>query len=294
MSMTSGFNSAEASVKFCRRCGEKLLGDSLFCHKCGTKIVVAQPAAATSGQKQRPRWVNVLLLVLVIAAVIFFTRDRLKLLIFCDVHIMGDQEISMVAGDAYVLSYQADLKGISESEIEWASLDPSVAEVSDEGIITATGEGRTSVIVLLSGEIKDSCDVIVSLKPMAVENGQMILAPRDTGYPEITIHTSDENACFAYFKNTSDPANDFAFYVAAGSSATVNAPAGTYMLYYATGETWYGEKLKFGMDSAFYKSPDPIILTEDSEGYDILELTLYAVPDGNMEREFIDESEFPI
>ena len=106
-------------------------------------------------------------------------------------------------------------------------------------------------------------------------------------------HILDKD-CFVYFKHWSSRAFDLGFYVTAGSSVTVNVLAGSYQLYYATGETWYGKDLKFGTDSAFYHSPDTILLSEDREVYDVIDITLYTVPDGNMETQSIDESEFPV
>lgn len=323
--MMSLSNEFESQVQFCRKCGEKLLGDSLFCHKCGTKVIVEldaaplqipgealpekernvpenpqpqsepQTAVTPSEQKQRPKWVRVLpLLALALTAVIALSWNQLKMMMFCEVYITDNQQISMVIGDSYAINYYAEMRGIPESEIEWSTTDASVAVVSEKGVVTAKGEGYASIIVSLGGQYKDSCHIAVSYKPVPVKNGEMIITPRDTGYPEVTVNAPDDEACFAYFKNELDPANDFAFYVTAGSSAMVNAPVGTYTLYYATGETWYGKDLKFGLNSAFFKSPDPIELTDDGEWYDVWEFTLYAVPDGNMETDPIDESEFPI
>lgn len=392
MAATSG--TRDNSIKFCRKCGEKLLGDSLFCHKCGTKVIVepATPPAPASPPMQSatkpktvvctprkhrsvPKWLKPLLLgILALAAVVFFSQDYLKAAFLYDISITEKQDISMSIGDTHTIKYDADIGNLHTSDITWESSDTSIAKVSGKGVITAKGEGTATITVSINGiskdsctvvvslnvsfsgketislvvgdthtikytadtgslpsseivwqssdaaianvsqkgivtaknegtatitasvngVVRDSCTVIVSLKPVQVKNGQMIVKPRYTGYPEVTINAPLTADCFAYFENISNSANDFAFYVKAGSSATVNAPAGTYNFYYATGETWYGKDLKFGKDTNFYKSPDRIVLTEDSRGYDILELTLYVVPNGNMDTDPIDENEFPI
>ena len=122
----------------------------------------------------------------------------------------------------------------------------------------------------------------------------MIVSPAYVGYPEVTINAPNDVNCYVYFRNTQDSSNDFAFYVSAGSSVTVNAPPGVYKFYYATGDTWYGRFLRFGEGTYFYKSPDLVVLEEDNWGYDIVEFTLYAVPGGNLDTELIDQDEFPV
>lgn len=312
--VSSAADECESSVRFCRKCGEKLLGDGLFCHRCGTKIVTDPVVPPSSGfqntqnkiqpetaantprkRKQIPKWLTPLLLVIfVIGAVIFSRKDYLKATFLYDISITEKQEISMVVGDTHTIKYNADIGDVSVSEITWESSDTSIAKVSGKGIITAKGEGTATITASINGISKDSCTVIVSLKPVKVKNGQMIVTPKHSGYPEVIINAPTNENCFVYFENVSNSADDFAFYVSAGSSATVNAPAGTYNFFYASGDTWYGKDLKFGKDTSFYKSPDKIVLTEDSTGYDILELTLYAVVNGNMDTDLIDENEFPI
>jgi ribosomal protein L40E len=312
-SQKSSGDMPDSSVKFCRKCGEKLSGDSLSCHKCGTKVLVPSeadkpstsktqtaPASKTVPQdkkphKKCPKWIAPLLAAVVIAtALLLLNLDYLKATFVYDVIITEKHEISMVVGGTHSVSYSVDPQDLSKSEIEWESSDSSIARISGKGVIAAKGEGTATITASINGVTKDSCTVKVSLKPVSVRNGQMIVSPKYTGYPEVTINAPTDADCFVYFENINNSANDFAFYVTAGSSATVNAPAGTYNFFYATGDTWYGKELKFGKDTNFYKSPDQMILTEDSTGYDILELTLYVVPNGNMDTDPIGENEFPI
>lgn len=110
----------------------------------------------------------------------------------------------------------------------------------------------------------------------------------------MTINAPPDKNCFVYFKNVSNNVYNFVFYVKAVFSATVNAPTDTYIFYYATGEKWYGLDSKFGPGTGFFKAPDLITLSEDDSSYDVLELTLYDVPDGNMVTDSIDASEFPM
>lgn len=306
--------------RFCRECGERLMENSKFCHKCGTAVIMPQErpaapkqalpaskpdvssnAASTSpkrGTKPRRKTTRYLLPIVIVLAIaggsLWGTQSYWKAAYLYDIKFKGSQEITLYAGTSYEISYSAEIGGLSADDIEWNSSDISVASVSGSGVIRAEGEGRATITASINGNVKDSCTVKVTLRPIPVKNGEMIKRPRRTDYPEVTVNAPSDESCFVYFKNVSDSAYDFAFYVKAGSSATVNAPTGTYTFYYAAGEEWYGPDLKFGPETSFFKDPDLITLSEDDSSYDILELTLYAVPNGNMEPDPIDASEFPM
>lgn len=144
-----------------------------------------------------------------------------------------------------------------------------------------------------------------ALTPIPMADGQMLVVPRQTGMPEVTINAPLDCNCVAFFENTLDPSQNFAFYVSAGSSVTVNAPVGTYSFFYASGNIWYGPEHRFGQGTQYYKSDDIITFTQTSTttetdtgtqtttDYSTTELTLYAVQGGNMTTYPIDESQFP-
>ncbi len=291
--------------KFCRKCGTPLLSDSAFCHKCGTKFIeTVSPPNSTPPQDTAPlprpqrkaaKRLVPLVVVIVIAAGLFFSRNALKAAFSHNVSITEDSNIPLLIGDTHTIEYETDQDSVSADEIIWESSESSVAEVSKDGVITAVDEGTAVITASVGSSFKDSCTVTVSPKPLSVANGQMLIFPQDTGYPEVTIHAPPEKDCFVYFENLLDYENDFAFYVKADSSATVNAPVGLYKFFYAAGETWYGMERKFGKDTtSFYMSPDEIELSADSTTYDVLELTLYVVSDGNMDVDPIHETDFPI
>ena len=315
---TAPDTNTSSSVVFCRMCGEKLFSDSKFCHKCGTQIVTAptsvpqsppqtSPTPVTSHTttspaphpmeptNKKPNRIKPFVIGLAIAGCVLFTSQPYwKAAFLYDISFKEGPEIIVQVGDSHTISYTAELGNQSPSEITWYSSDTSIATVSSDGVVTGKSEGQVTVSASINGITKESCSVDVTLKIVPVKNGEMIKRPRRTDYPEVTVNAPANESCFVYFKNLKNSAYDFAFYVKAGSSATVNAPTGTYILYYASGKNWYGPELKFGQGSHFYKSPDPITLEEDETSYDVLELTLYEVVDGNMDTDPIDESEFPM
>lgn len=261
--------------------------------RTATAPATPQPPKVKKSRKYLKWLLPVLAVLLAIATLLYLNQDFIKSTFVYEVSINATSELDMFVGATQRLRCTTYPKEI-ESDIVWKSSDTSVATVSSTGIVTAKDEGTAKITVSINGILKDSCTVHVILKTVNVKNGQLIVSPRSTGYPEVTVNAPKNANCFVYFENIYNSANDFAFYVTAGSSATVNAPAGTYNFYYATGDHWYGKELKFGKDTNFFKSPDTMILAEDSTGYDVIELTLYAVPNGNWDTDPINENEFPI
>lgn len=88
-------------------------------------------------------------------------------------------------------------------------------------------------------------------------------------------------------------ASELRFFVRANCTAELDVPLGRYRVYYATGDTWYGEEHLFGPDTLYYKCDDEFAFTSDSEGYNGWTLTLTAVYNGNLDTDLVDESDFP-
>ena len=102
----------------------------------------------------------------------------------------------------------------------------------------------------------------------------------------ITINSSTTQAHYIKLKDTSG--NDIlSFYVAAGGHVTVSAPTGSYYVYFASGEKWYGPKYLFGEETQYSK--DSTI--QDLNKYTIT-YTLYPVVNGNFQDTPIKASEF--
>lgn len=105
----------------------------------------------------------------------------------------------------------------------------------------------------------------------------------DTGSSKYEATKAELDAKYSYIK----------FYVRASSEVEVLVPIGEYEIYYATGQTWYGEDGLFGADTTYYKCDDTFLFTGDLSGYDGWTISLSPVSDGNLETEPIDPDEFP-
>lgn len=147
-------------------------------------------------------------------------------------------------------------------------------------------------------------------KPVNVHNGQIIRKPDYEGVANFTIKASSTSSHYVYLQYKGAPAkstisrtlnssaaspyeDDLAFYVEAGKEATVNVPIGLYKLYYASGNTYFGEKLLFGNRTSFYSSDDLMDFYADENYIYGHTVTLTAVVNGNLDTDPIPESQFP-
>ncbi len=269
----------KVKTKFCKLCGNEIDVETKKCKGCGKQYF------------KEFKINKFAIILLIIAFVLFINKDYIIDNFVYNANITQD-EINLKIDDTYKIRYDINFDSAS-SKIKWESSNPSIVGVSSQGTITAKNEGSAKIKLLINDVLKDSCIVNVSLEPVFVQNGEMIISPQRQGSPEVTVNSPQESNCYVYLKNVYNEKNDVSFYVGAGQSVTVNVPAGTYELYYATGETWYGEKYKFGKETNYSKADEYTTLSESYSSYDIVEFTLYAVPNGNMHTENIDESEFP-
>lgn len=102
----------------------------------------------------------------------------------------------------------------------------------------------------------------------------------------ITIKSSTKEAHYVKLKDSKK--NDIlSFYVSPGSTVTVNVPVGSYYVYFASGNNWYGPEYLFGKETLY--SMDSSI--QDFDKFTI-SYTLYPVINGNFQETPIDASEF--
>ena len=216
--------------------------------------------------------------------------------------INGDESINVNVGESAELKAAAEgLDGDHTGDIEWTILNPDIVTIEnaavtghyDKASFAESGTGD-SCSTLITGTLKDGLrtwtgdsTVFVHLVPVEFTNGQLIKesASKDT-YSE--INNKGTYNLYLYFKSTSDPENDAAIMVAAGSSAKIDLSYDTYEIYEAAGETWYGTDIKFGPSGSFQKFNDTTTIPSGQ----YLTLSI-GVTNGNIGSNNIDEDEFP-
>lgn len=83
------------------------------------------------------------------------------------------------------------------------------------------------------------------------------------------------------------------FFAGPNATTDVYVPLGSYVLKYACGNgAWYGATSLFGAETQCFQAEDRFLFTEDSEGYNGYTVTLYQIPNGNLETTEIPAENF--
>lgn len=131
------------------------------------------------------------------------------------------------------------------------------------------------------------------LKTIEPANGTIIDATISGGYGEMTIN-SGSRPLLVKVEDAYNEWNYIYVYLRANSTTTFNVPDGTYIVKYASGDVYYGDKATkpFGEDTTYKQADDYMQFTTNYYGntieYSIITLTLYAVSGGNLGSTTID------
>ncbi len=118
------------------------------------------------------------------------------------------------------------------------------------------------------------------------ESGQILSGYEAFRESEITVTASKGSSCLVKLK-TSSGIERLSFYVRAGETVTIGVPCEYLYVYFASGETWYGEEHHFGANTSYSKDDQIADFSRYTMTY-----TLYPVTDGNFSQTPIDKSEF--
>lgn len=159
---------------------------------------------------------------------------------------------------------------------------------------------------MVTPPLASSTPYIYTPPQVYINNGDILLSPSYKCVCPFTVSVLGDNGYYIYLKYRYAPSNsvvsreytggnesDIAFYVAPGSSVSIDVPIGVYKLYYAYGPTWRGAYYKFGEDTQYCSSNDLLEFYADSEYYNGVTLELWAQHGGNYSTKSIDEDEFP-
>lgn len=135
--------------------------------------------------------------------------------------------------------------------------------------------------------------------PVAVSfsNGQIVKYPVGERLAPLTVETTDSsNYCIVLepLDAVARANGQMAFMILAGEEVDISVPLGEYEIFYITGTTWYGNEDYFGKESGFYKCDGTFDFDADDQSVNGWTLTLYAVPNGNLETDKIPKKDFPI
>lgn len=200
--------------------------------------------------------------------------------------------LKLSAGETITLGATIRPDNVTDPSITWSSSDSSVATVNSKGLITAKKAGTARITAKTTNNKTATCLVTVTPAPVTITNGYVLRPSRECVAP-VTIHAPAGESVYVYFKCSSDSRCDFSMLVKAGTTCEVDAPIGTYKMYYASGDVWYGKEYKFGENTQYYTSPDIFTFYFSGDYVYGTELTLYKVANGNMTTTEISDSQFP-
>lgn len=125
------------------------------------------------------------------------------------------------------------------------------------------------------------------------ENGHIFLRPTDKQVVPLTIETADDEYYFFVLTKLGTHRRVMTFFAYGNSTTKVSVPVGAYKIYFASGQTWYGQTDLFGDDTVYWCCDEIFPFTEKDGYYSGWTVTLYPVEDGNLNTSVIDKSEFP-
>ncbi len=123
-------------------------------------------------------------------------------------------------------------------------------------------------------------------------NGTIITGAGLNRVAPLEIKTLDKNDYYVKLVSASTEKTVMAFFVRGGFSTEVDVPLGTYILRYATGETWYGTQNLFGPDTIYYEADDLFTFEDTGTYYSGWTVQLYFTTNGNLDTDRINASEF--
>ena len=125
------------------------------------------------------------------------------------------------------------------------------------------------------------------LTPVAEPQSGTILSGEEVlDGSKITIYAASSNACVVKLKDLSN-ADCMSFYVRAGDTVTISVPREFMYVYFASGNTWYGEEDLFGSQTSYQKDGS----IKDFTSY-TWEFKLYPVSNGNLKLKNVNKVDF--
>lgn len=114
------------------------------------------------------------------------------------------------------------------------------------------------------------------------------LSDNKTSYIEFDTSGMNSNYCYIKAVDSSDKSLVQAAFICTGKEYKMILPVGSYELYYACGDTWYGYDNLFGYEGGYSYCESVFPLTQDT----YYEVKLYGVSNGNMTTDNINLEDF--
>ena len=216
-----------------------------------------------------------------------------------EIYVGDEQEIGLDGEGLTEAEYATAVWSVGNSSVltmENGTIKASYDSNYFNEVADANGEGSysvsctTNVNAVVKKGIRTwegSIPVTVKLKPVEIEGGKLLKKPADSCISTLTVKPSKNYSAYIYLQSKSKKANDMSFVVNKGEEVTVDVPGDHYIMYMASGNTWYGPEYMFGPQTKREKN---------EEEWDFMKytwtLTLDAI-NGNLKSEDVNEDDFP-
>lgn len=190
----------------------------------------------------------------------------------------------------YVGSVNSDL--VHLSTCQYAKNISGSNKIYYENVDYALRDGRSRCSSCLSVPSATSSDSSALIPVSPPPNGHILSENGDERIAPLSIKTSGTGYYFIKLKDALTKDTVLSFFLHGGKTADIDAPLGTYELYYTSGEEWYGTVDLFG-EHTHYAKADELFEFYEEDGYvNGWTVTLYPVQNGNLSTSEISPDEF--
>ena len=128
--------------------------------------------------------------------------------------------------------------------------------------------------------------------PITLETGVLFLKKKSRSIAPFSIKASPSSNFYVKLRRSDNSTDVMTVFVRKGDTFVGKAPLGMFELVYASGQNWYGEKLKFGPKTQYTKSDSILTFQKSNRKINGHSISLQSVVGGNMTSQTMNSDQF--
>jgi hypothetical protein len=128
--------------------------------------------------------------------------------------------------------------------------------------------------------------------PITLETGVLFLKKKSRSIAPFSIKASPTSNFYVKLRRSDNSTDVMTVLVRKGDTFVGKAPLGMFELVYASGQNWYGEKLKFGPKTQYTKSDSILTFQKSNRKINGHSISLQSVVGGNMTSQTMNSDQF--
>ena len=128
--------------------------------------------------------------------------------------------------------------------------------------------------------------------PITLETGVLFLKKKSRSIAPFSIKASPTSNFYVKLRRSDNSTDVMTVFVRKGDTFVGKAPLGMFELVYASGQNWYGEKLKFGPKTQYTKSDSILTFQKSNRKINGHSISLQSVVGGNMTSQTMNSDQF--